>query len=285
MPRTYPALDVIWPLQPDDERLEIVLAEIDDEAPTAVEPWTDRLRIFFPSPVARGRAAVRIVALEPDLVCQPVDVPDDDWAERSQASLGAVQVGRIIVAPPWVRPRETGTVITIQPSMGFGTAHHASTRLCLAMLQELSVNVASVLDVGTGSGVLAIAAARLGAARVLAIDNDADALVSARENVTLNQVDGLVTLEQKNVGDMADASFDVVLANLTGATLTRHADVLTSLVAVGGSLIASGIETHEQDAVRDSLVAAGLQRVAQTEEAGWAAIRLTRTSPTPSTTR
>lgn len=285
MPRTYPALDVIWPLQPDDERLEIVLAEIDDEAPTAVEPWTDRLRIFFPSPVARGRAAVRIVALAPDLVCQPVDVPDDDWAERSQASLGAVQVGRIIVAPPWVRPRETGTVITIQPSMGFGTAHHASTRLCLAMLQELSVNVASVLDVGTGSGVLAIAAARLGAARVLAIDNDADALVSARENVTLNQVDGLVTLEQKNVGDMADASFDVVLANLTGATLTRHADVLTSLVAVGGSLIASGIETHEQDAVRDSLVAAGLQRVAQTEEAGWAAIRLTRTSPTPSTTR
>jgi ribosomal protein L11 methyltransferase len=153
------------------------------------------------------------------------------------------------------------------------------------MLQELSVNVASVLDVGTGSGVLAIAAARLGAARVLAIDHDADALVSARENVTLNQVDGLVTLEQKNVGDMADASFDVVLANLTGATLTRHADVLTSLVAVGGSLIASGIETHEQDAVRDSLVAAGLQRVAQTEEAGWAAIRLTRTSPTPSTTR
>jgi ribosomal protein L11 methyltransferase len=276
---------VIWPLQPDDERLEIVLAEIDDEAPTAVEPWTDRLRIFFPSPVARGRAAVRIVALEPDLVCQPVDVPDDDWAERSQASLGAVQVGRIIVAPPWVRPRETGTVITIQPSMGFGTAHHASTRLCLAMLQELSANVASVLDVGTGSGVLAIAAARLGAARVLAIDNDADALVSARENVTLNQVDGLVTLEQKNVGDMADASFDVVLANLTGATRTRHADVLTSLVAVGGSLIASGIETHEQDAVRDSLVAAGLQRVAQTEEAGWAAIRLTRTSPTPSTTR
>ena len=285
MPRTYPALDVIWPLRPDDERLEIVLAEIDDEAPTAVEPWTDRLRIFFPSPVARGRAAVRIVALEPDLVCQPVDVPDDDWAERSQASLGAVQVGQIIVTPPWVRPREAAMVITIQPSMGFGTAHHASTRLCLAMLQELSANGASVLDVGTGSGVLAIAAARLGAARVLAIDNDADALVSARENVTLNQVDGVVTLEQKNVGDMADASFDVVLANLTGATLRRHADVLTSLLSTGGSLIASGIEKDEQDAVRDSLVAAGLERVAQTEEAGWAAIRLTRTSPTPSTTR
>jgi ribosomal protein L11 methyltransferase len=276
---------VIWPLRPDDERLEIVLAEVDDEAPTAVEPWTDRVRIFFPSPVARGRAAIRIVALEPDLVCEPVDVADDDWAERSQASLGAVQVGNIIVAPPWVRPREAATLITIQPSMGFGTAHHASTRLCLAMLQEIPAKGVSVLDVGTGSGVLAIAAARLGAARVLAIDNDPDALVSARENVTLNEVARVVMLEQKNVVDMTDTSFDIVLANLTGATLRRHADVLSSLVSPGGALIASGIEKDEQDAVRDSLETAGLQRIAQAVEDGWAALQLTRTSPTPSTTR
>jgi ribosomal protein L11 methyltransferase len=284
--RTYPALDVIWTLHPDAERLERLLAEIDDDAPTAVEELPDRFRIFFSSPVARGRAAVRVVALEPDLICEPIEVPDGNWAERSQASLSAVLVGRVLVAPPWAAEDNRHTAeairIVIQPSMGFGTAHHASTRLCLRMLQALRLEQAAILDVGTGSGVLAIAAARFGAGRVLAIDNDADALRSARENVALNGVQGVVTLQQVDFGGspLSAARFDIVLANLTGATLTRIADTLRQTVADGGALIASGITVEEQKTVDAALSATGFHSVDTQVEDGWAGIRFT-TSPTP----
>ena len=98
MPRYYPAVE-ISPLQPDDDRIEVLIAEVDDEGPTAVEEIPNGVRIFFPTPVARGRAAVRLVALEPDLTCEPVEVSDEDWAERSQSSLEPVRVGRIVVSP------------------------------------------------------------------------------------------------------------------------------------------------------------------------------------------
>jgi ribosomal protein L11 methyltransferase len=296
MSRLYAALDLIWPIRPDDERIEMLIAEADDESPTAIEERPDRLRIYFPSPLARGRAAVRLVALEPDLTCEPVDVPDEAWAERSQASLGAVRVGHLLVAPPWA-DTETGApdpepdvlVVTIQPSMGFGTAHHASTRLCLRLLQDLPVTGASVLDAGTGSGVLAIAAARLGAARVRAIDNDPDALISARENVGLNDMQNVVTLEEADLatseldgptpqapGSASQGAFDFVLANLTGAALIRHASQLATHVRRGGSLIASGFGPEEVDDVVTALTGAGLALATRADEEGWSAARLTR---------
>ena len=98
MSRTFPALDVTWAVGADEDRLDRLIAEIDEDAPMAVEEHSHRARIFFASPASRTRAAVRLIALESDLVCEPVDVPDESWAERSQASLGPVRVGRIVVA-------------------------------------------------------------------------------------------------------------------------------------------------------------------------------------------
>ena len=102
MSRLYPALDVIWPLQPDEDRIDVFLAEVDDEGPLAVEEIPSGMRVFFPTGTARGLAAIKLIALEPDLVCTPHDVPDEDWAARSQASIGPITVGRLLVLPPWL---------------------------------------------------------------------------------------------------------------------------------------------------------------------------------------
>jgi ribosomal protein L11 methyltransferase len=129
--------------------------------------------------------------------------------------------------------------------MGFGTGHHATTRLCLAALQNLDVRGTRVLDVGTGSGVLAIAASRLGAADVVAIDDDPDAIESAAENVRLNE-GANVQLQTVDLRAASLGQFDVVTANLTGGLLVQAAASLKAVVAPAGVLVLSGFMTHEE---------------------------------------
>lgn len=240
--RTWPALDV----RPVPELLQAALTDYDVVAIDERSP--DEWRIFFTTDAERDRAASALRAEFHDLVIEPVDVPDENWAARSQASLRAVRVGNIVVAPPWdvpAAPQDGATVILIQPSMGFGTGHHATTRLCLAALQRLDLRGRAVIDVGTGSGVLAIAAGLLGAARVVGIDDDADAIGAARENLDLN-ARARVTLAVRDLRSADRASADVVVANLTGGLLEATAHQLLRLVANGGRLVLSGLMKDEE---------------------------------------
>jgi ribosomal protein L11 methyltransferase len=290
--RLYPALDVVSTRALDDETVDRLIAEIDEEHPVAVESRDDRLRLFFTTSETRGRAAVRLVALEPDLTCTPVDVSDEDWAERSQAALEPVRVGRLVVTPPW-RDDEVFSrgdddarspiVLRIQPSMGFGTGHHATTRLCLTLLQAQDVAGARVLDVGTGSGVLAIASWRLGAKEALAIDCDPDALQSATENIDLNGAGAAVQVAAIDLDHGATAlstlgQFTIVLANLTGAMLSRHAATLAGAVVQGGRLIVSGLMTDEAASVQRACESAALQFDARIDEDEWVALAFTNPS-------
>jgi ribosomal protein L11 methyltransferase len=276
--RTYPALELTWPTRPDDAHLERLLAEIDVDGPTALEERDAGARVFFSSADLRRRAAIRIIALDPSATCTPIDVPDENWAERSQADLAPVTVGRLTVEPV-DRPRErTPEIIFIRPSMGFGTGHHASTRLCLALMQRISLRGRRVLDVGTGSGVLAIAACRLGAAGAVGIDHDQDALVAARESVDANGETATVTLLAFDLSAAAaipGAPFDVVVANLTGGLLVREAARLAGATARSGQLIASGFMTEEEDAVLSVFERSGLTRADKLEEDGWGAALFT----------
>lgn len=286
-----PALDVAIPAQSSTlpARLDFLL---DDLQPIAIEVREETgsrsglvvQRVHFAAADERNDARRAITrALGPDgVTVRPVDVPDEGWAARSQASLRAIRVGRIVVAPPWDVPAaaeaEGCVVVVIEPSTGFGTGHHASTRLCLLALQACLTRAAAppdVLDLGTGSGVLAIAAHKLGAAGIVALDRDPAALANARDNLARNAAGRAVTLRQADVGRLAAAGAAVVTANLSGAVLVRHAARIARRVRASGCLIAGGVTAAEEEQVRAAF-AATLTPVGREAEDGWVALTLRR---------
>jgi ribosomal protein L11 methyltransferase len=280
--RTWPALDI----QQADDLVEAFLIDFNLAA-------IDNSTFFFHSDDDRDRAAAALCHAFPQLTIQAIDVPDEDWAARSQAALRAVTVGGLMIAPPWDVPAGIGdpgsgigdrgsgvgrTLVVIQPSMGFGTGHHATTRLCLAALQQIDLQGKSVIDIGTGSGVLAITASLLGAVDVVGIDDDADAVRAARENLLLNPSTrvNLLTSDFRipGPGSPIPSSFDIVLANLTGGLLEATAERLQSFARPGGHLVLSGFLDFEELRV---LHAFGLCAVeSRNQEDEWVCVVLTR---------
>ena len=151
----------------------------------------------------------------------------------------------------------------IDPSTGFGTGHHETTRLCLSLLQSFDLAERRVIDVGTGSGVLAIAAAKLGASSVIAFNEDPEALRNARENVARNDVSSRVDVQEAELGTFRGNAADVVVANLTGAVIQKHARRLAALVAPAGRLIVSGFSLTEAVPVTGALACAVEQELSE----------------------
>jgi ribosomal protein L11 methyltransferase len=278
--KSYPALEIRGA---DADRL---FAAIDDLSATAIEERESSVRVFFSTASARDRAQTILIS---DFDASPLEVSDEDWARRSQADLQPVTVGRLTISPRLsaspeppapgrdrlpARPEPLAPspdVIVITPSMGFGTGHHATTRLCLAALQTLDLSHLSVLDVGTGSGVLAIAADRLGAARALGIDHDPDAVQAARENLALNPATRDVSFAVADLRTTSLPRAGVVTANLTGALLIETATDLLGAVDAGGTLIVSGLLAGERDEVVRALTA---RIVWECEEDGWVGLAM-----------
>ncbi len=188
------------------------------------------------------------------------EIPDQDWGEAWKKGLGPIAVGRVFVRPSWVTaaaPAGSAEVV-LDPGMAFGTGAHATTALCLAALSErlASTPGASVLDVGTGSGLLAIAAKKLGAGEVSGNDNDPVAVAVARENAELNGV------EVRLVGDPLAAipgRFDLVVANILANTLVELAPDIAAHLAPGGVALVSGILGPQEGEVRAGFLSAGLR--------------------------
>jgi len=256
---------------------EFVLAVVDDYFPTAADQHDNSLTIYFRDARARDAAKQALAAAFPEAAIAAREVDDEDWARRSQENLQPISVGRMTVYPR-LRPSgfgEAGLSIVIQPSMGFGTGHHATTRLCLLALQREDLVGKTVLDVGTGSGILAIAAARLGASGAVGIDHDPDAVQAARENLELNPEATKVTFEVAELeavrpkADTAVGGTDIVVANLTGALLTREAHRILGAVCRGGRIVVSGLLAAERDQVVEAFKPAAL--VAEAREDEWVA--------------
>lgn len=207
--------------------------------------------------------------------------PDEDWLAAWREGIEPVRVGRVVVVPTWLAEEHVGrpgdVVVVLDPGVAFGTGHHATTRLCLDVLQDELRPGDRVLDVGCGTGVLSIAAALLGAGEVLGVDTDADAVRSTRANARDNHA--AVAAELGSVEVVTEPA-DVVLANIITPTLLAMTDQLVGCVRPGGLLVLSGVSSERGDEAVAAFERAGATPLRRTDEAGWAML-LHRTEEGP----
>lgn len=194
-------------------------------------------------------------------------VEDDDWVRKSQAQFQALELARLWVGPTWREPPTGKACVRLDPGLAFGTGSHASTRLVLKYLDEHVAGGESVLDYGCGSGILAIAAAKLGAGRVDAVDIDPQALETSRANAALNNVAMRVEMPET----LGRSRYDIVMANILSQPLIVLAPALAARVAQGGRLLLSGILASQADEVI-AAYAGFLELKTLAREEGWALV-------------
>ena len=209
-------------------------------------------------------------------------VDEADWAEAWKAHFPVLRVGhRLVIRPTWRRHRHQpdDVVLALDPGMAFGTGLHPTTRLCLVAVEDLAdrgpLAGARVLDVGCGSGILAIAALKLGAATAVGLDTDPIAIEATRENARRNGLARRIRVRQGSLPS-GEGAFDVVLANLIAGLLVVLAAGLHDELRPGGVLLASGIFIDREAQVRSSFEAAGLRVGGRSAEGDWVALVASR---------
>ena len=225
------------------------------------------LLAYFDEEASLGRIRESI----PGAAVEAVPVPQVDWVARFREGFRAFRVGRFLIAPPWDRTPADGERLEIDPGRAFGTGTHESTRLCLAALETLSRHRAlgRVIDIGTGTGILALAAVRLGASLVVATDTDPEALASAGAHAELNDAH-IRLVRADGPRPFRPGRLDLVVANLTAPLLAMYADGIASLRAPDGALVLSGLLDTELETVRRAYDGCGSPEVLR--DAGWAAL-------------
>lgn len=191
------------------------------------------------------------------------EVDEEDWATAWKKYYHPVKISnRFTIVPTWEDYEPVNTdelIIELDPGMAFGTGTHPTTVMCLQALEKTVQTDSSVIDVGTGSGVLSIGAAKLGASKIHALDLDEVAVRSAIENIALNKVDHIVRVTHGNLLDNVDEQADIVVANILAEIIMTFTDDAFTIVKEGGLFITSGIIATKKDDVRESLQHAGFE--------------------------
>ena len=201
-------------------------------------------------------------------------VDDKDWLESWKADFVPLRIGTFVVRPSWSEPIAGDSVeVVLDPGMAFGTGLHPTTQQCLEALSSMQVEGESLLDVGTGSGILAIAAAKRGASPVVAVDTDELAVEAARDNAMRNGV--AIPVGQGSAADVP-GRFDIVVANIVSPVLQRIAPDLAARLRGGGTLLVAGISAPAEDATRDAFAQARLEVLDRTMRDDWVALALRR---------
>jgi ribosomal protein L11 methyltransferase len=248
---------------------------------TAVEGLDGAIRTWLPADEdgAKPHDVVQRVLAAAGIAPSAVQLElrhDEDWLASWRRGLEPRRVGdRVVVAPSWSEPtlRDGDVLVTVDPQMAFGTGEHASTRGVLRLMQQLVRDGDAVLDVGTGSAVLAIAAVLLGAREASAVDGDADALINAAENVERNGVSDRVVLQHAWVDEafleLHAGTYDVILANVLSSVLLPLLPAFRRALRDGGRLVLAGILQSEAGLMRNRAAAAGFTCVAEDREEEW----------------
>ena len=207
-------------------------------------------------------------------------VDEADWAEAWKQHFHVLSLGRrLVIKPSWLRHKRAGdeVVIDLDPGMAFGTGLHPTTRLCLQALEDRADRgpLGRVLDVGCGSGILSIAAVKLGATRALAVDIDPIAIEATVANASHNRVGKRIRAREGSI-PTGDGPFDTVLANLIAGILVELAAHLAGEVAPGGTLVASGIFANREAETWAALERAGFSLVRRWHESDWVAFEAVR---------
>ena len=202
-------------------------------------------------------------------------VAEQDWQADFQQQFSAQQFGPLWVYPSWQQnPAPDGLTLQLDPGLAFGTGHHATTSLCLQWLGRAAIQDCEVIDFGCGSGILALAACRLGAKHIYAVDIDPQALIATKDNIARNHL-SLNNFTIGNIDCIADVKCDLIIANILAAPLQELRDVFHMHLKAEGSLVVSGILQSQIDLIKDHYSPMfECQEISQQEE--WACISFTR---------
>jgi len=235
-----------------------------------------------PGAVERTQKALwhlRAFDLRPMTELQVTPVDDADWATAWRDGYEVQRIGRLRIVPSWLEaPEDDGIVVRLDPGMAFGTGIHPTTRGCLEMLQRMEPMPEAVLDVGCGSGILALSALALGAGRAVGYDTDSAAVEASRINAERNEMADRFEVRKGTLTDDEPARFPLVLANLVAAVLIELAPRLAAVSSPGGTLIASGIIDSRLDEVLAALTDAGFDETDRLEAGEWVTLRCVRSA-------
>lgn len=262
---------------PDDGARETAIADLADLGFDAFEEDGDALVAYAPAArwddVEREAVAALLRARGLGTAAMHEEVVrDQDWNARWESGLRPVAAGPFVVAPTWteVGPEHAGrTVLRIDPKMAFGTGYHESTRLVLRLLSEVVPSGGRVLDVGSGTGVLAIGALALGARSALGVDIDPWSVTNGTENAAANDVKDRFEVREGSLEVVGEEGFDLVLANIIRSVLIPMLPDLVRLRSPGAPVVLAGLLASERDVVIESARSTGLALVNETTENEW----------------
>ncbi|NOQ67772.1 MAG: 50S ribosomal protein L11 methyltransferase [Desulfobacterales bacterium] len=211
-------------------------------------------------------------------------IMEEDWGKAWKSFFTSFQITpKLTIKPSWEKTKKQSQedngehIIEMDPGLAFGTGHHASTQMALLLLEELyqsrTMKLEKVLDVGTGSGILAMGCGLFGAINVLAIDNDPDAVETAKRNIIRNRLEDIITVSDQDIASI-ESGFNLIVANIIHDTLAEMAKLLTGLLAPKGYLILSGILKGDQEnSIREIYTGQGLSFIEIMTKDEWAALQ------------
>ena len=258
---------------------DAALGALFDVGSEGVQEIGGELVTHFPGDTDDVMVRAAVLAVDPQATVETRVIPAVDWSEQWKRGVGAHDLGPLSIVPPWLAEgRDAASTIVIEPQMAFGTGEHQTTRGVVRLLPRMIRAGDRVADLGSGSAVLSIAAVKLGASHVTAIELDHDSIANAEENVERNGVSGRVTVIEGDAALLLPlvAPVRVVLANIISSVLLELLPIIAASLTPDGEAVLSGILVEEREMMGEALSAGGWEVLDEDVEGSWWSARIAR---------